>query len=205
MTDDLTTQAPAEDAQQFVRGLAETAAFFEVTAPTVRAWIDRGCPVERKGGHGVSYALDLRKVAAWRRDQAEAEAEADARRAEVEEQLRLELLGPDAMPSETADRLTPKQEADWLRGERERIQIAALRRKLVEAAALERDLARVMAQLSERLLLVPDELGRIRGWSDEEVEAVREKMGDLVNDAIDAARDVLTAGETAVTADDQAA
>ena len=49
-----------------VVGKAEAAQFFDVSLPTVDAWIRRGCPVEERGGRGRAWRLDLLKVAEWR-------------------------------------------------------------------------------------------------------------------------------------------
>jgi hypothetical protein len=45
---------------------AEIADAFEVTLPTVDAWVRKGCPILQRGGRGISWELDVFAVYAWR-------------------------------------------------------------------------------------------------------------------------------------------
>ncbi len=45
---------------------AMCAEFFEVSLPTIEAWIRRGCPVIKKGDRGIPWTLDLLEVIRWR-------------------------------------------------------------------------------------------------------------------------------------------
>lgn len=51
---------------QFSANKHEVAAFFEVSLPTVDAWLRKGMPYEQKGGKGKPWIFDLRKVNEWR-------------------------------------------------------------------------------------------------------------------------------------------
>jgi phage terminase Nu1 subunit (DNA packaging protein) len=160
--------APAAIEPEDLRNIEETARFFDVTPPTVRAWIGDGCPVYRKGSNGVGYALSLRAVAGWRQgkaDEAEREAEAKAKQSA---QLALELLGDDGLAGEDAVRLTPKQQAEALAAELARVRLAKERGELVRAASVQLDLLRALTLIRDRVRALPDRLATALGWREEE-------------------------------------
>lgn len=170
-----------------LRSLADTATFFGVSQPTVRRWIDAGCPVAEKGSNGVAYQLDLAAVAAWRRDQdAAADAEAQAR-AERDAQLRLELLGPEALTVQPdAPALTARQRADALQAEFARTRLATMRRELVPAEPMALALSEVLALLKQRLRQIPDALAPELGLTDAQSSRMLLLIDDALNDAADA-------------------
>lgn len=167
-----------------IRGLEETARFFSVTAPTVRDWIRKGCPVDQVGGNGVPYCLDLRKVAAWRREQSEADARAAQDRAERDAQLKLELLGGDMLPDGDGP-MTTAQRQQWLRAEIDKIRIAKERGELVNAAALRDAFVEPLALLRERLRNLPVVMARRFGWDDEVETVALEQIDDALTDLVD--------------------
>jgi len=59
---------PETETREEIRGLEETARFFEVSVPTIKSWIVDGYAVKQKGGNGVAYQVELRKVAKWLKD-----------------------------------------------------------------------------------------------------------------------------------------
>src|SRR5260221_9566135 len=85
------------EAPDDLRNIEEAARFFDVTPPTVRAWIGDGCPVWRKGSNGVGYELSLRAIAGWRQGKADEADRAAIAKAEQSAQLALELLGADGL------------------------------------------------------------------------------------------------------------
>ena len=57
---------PEAPAAAEVRLLKDTAGFFRVSEPTVRGWIDEGCPAVERSSNGVSDKLNLNEAHAWR-------------------------------------------------------------------------------------------------------------------------------------------
>ena len=45
---------------------AELATWFEVSLPTIEAWIRKGMPIAQRGSRGVPWVIDLLEVAEWR-------------------------------------------------------------------------------------------------------------------------------------------
>lgn len=172
-----------------LRSLGETASFFAVSVPTLRRWIEGGCPVAERGSSGVAYKLDLRAVAEWRRGQREADAEAERQRAERDAQLRLELLGDQALTVQDGEALTPRQRADALQEELARTRLAVLRRELTSAEEMKLDLGDALAMLKTRLRQIPDVVAPDIGLS--EPQAAR--LGDLIDEALNDAADALEA------------
>jgi phage terminase Nu1 subunit (DNA packaging protein) len=188
------TETAADD----VRGLDETARFFEVTAPTVRAWIQAGCPVIERGGHGVPYKLSLRAVATWRKDRTAEEERQAEERAALDNQLRLELLGGESLAGADQAGLSPKQRADLLQEEMNRIKLARERGELVRAEDLRTEIADAFSLIRERLRAIPDQLARKYARSDEEIEVCR----GIIDEALVDLADALSTGNKA-TADDE--
>lgn len=171
-----------------LRSLAETAGFFGVSQPTIRRWIDGGCPVAEKGSNGVAYKLDLHAVAAWRSDQRAAEDAAEQARSERDAQLRLQLLGSDALTVQPdAPALTAKQRADALAAEVARTKLAQLRRELVSAEETALLLSDALATIKARLRQLPDVLAGEMHLA--EAQVVR--MGDLIDEALSDAADAV--------------
>ena len=175
-----------------LRGLEETATFFEVSVQTVKRWIAAGCPVVKEGGNGVRYELDLRAVHAWRRDQEQTNAALAEALAEEETQLRLELVGDDMLPDTdgSGQSLTPKQRRDALQAELSKVKLAELRRELVRADDVAMEMAAAFSLLSNRLASLPDSIGAQIGLAEDQIETVRAQIEDMLNDAADALRDM---------------
>ena len=175
-----------------IRGLEETAAFFDVSVQTVKRWAADGCPVVKEGGNGVRYELDLRAVHDWRREQDEARAADAETRAEEETQLRLELVGADMLPDAEGggQALTPKARRDALQAELSKVKLAELRRELVRADDVAMEMAQAFSLLSARMLAMPDHMGAELGLAEDQIETMRDLIEDVLNDAADAVRDL---------------
>lgn len=172
--------------QQELRSLEDTARFFDVSVPTVRAWLADGCPVHRAGGNGVAYELDLRAVHKWRSDRDGAEARASAEREERNKQLRLELLGADALTVGDGERLSIRQISEAVAAEARRTQLAIMRREYVPAANMRIAQERAFKMISERLRALPDQLAQRFGLSDQQADAMIEQIDALLHDLADA-------------------
>jgi len=175
-----------------VRGLEETAAYFDVSVQTVKRWMAAGCPVVKQGGNGVRYELDLRAVTFWRRDQDDASSALAAAAAEEEAQLRLELIGEDMLPEAGGDGqvLTPKARAAALQAEVSKVKLAQFRHELVSFEDTAMEMAQAFSLLSNRLLALPDHLGDELGLEEQQIETMREMIEDVLSDAADAIRDL---------------
>ncbi len=168
-----------------IRNLEQTARFFETTTPTVKSWIADGCPVEAGGSNGVPYALDLRKVDEWRQAKKEEEQKTAEERAEQEAQLRLELLGDDALTDAGVGPLTPRQRADYLRAEVDKVKLAEKRGELMPAAEFLDALVEMNRLVSARLRGLPDDLADRFGLSEDQRENLRATIDDVLNDMAD--------------------
>jgi phage terminase Nu1 subunit (DNA packaging protein) len=179
-------------AKAIVRTLEATAAYFEVSPQSVRRWIKAGCPIVSRGRSGRPYELDLRAVQRWRRDRDGATAAEAEARAEQEARLRLEALGADMMPDLTVDGqpMTPRQLEAALKAEISKVRLAQLRGELVSFEETAMKVASAMAELSARLLAIPDHWGAEQGLSDAQIEIMRAAFEDTLNDAADAIRDL---------------
>ncbi len=184
-----------------LRSLADTAAFFSVSQPTLRRWIDSGCPVAEKGASGVAYKLDLHAVAAWRADQRSAEDTAALARAERDAQLRMELLGPDALTVQPeGEALTPKQRADALAAEVARTRLAQMRRELVNAEEFRLLLSDLLALVKTRFRQAPDMLAAQMGLTEPQIAVFAEFVDEILNDTTDTAERFLSDGPEAAMA-----
>lgn len=168
-----------------IRNLDETSRFFSITVPTLKRWIEDGCPVEKRGGNGVSWELDLRRVADWRRLQVEDEQKKALDRASTDEQLRLELLGDDSLPDISAGdigKLSARGRAEIIRAEMDKVKLAQLRRDLVRAEEVRADQARIFALIRDRLRTLPDNIGARFGLQTDQVDEALSMIEELLDD-----------------------
>lgn len=56
---------PEEEFSTFVNR-AELAKIFDISLPTVDAWVRKGCPVEERGGRGREWKFHTSEVFNWR-------------------------------------------------------------------------------------------------------------------------------------------
>lgn len=168
------------------RSIDEAAKFFGVSDVTMRRWIQDGCPVVEHGGNGVPYKLDLRAIHDWRQGRIAADAEDKRSKAERDAQLKLELLGGDALTvaGEKAQ-LSPRERAEALAAEINATKLAELRGELVRVAPLEADLTQAWREFRDRLLALPDELARELSLSKAQTDALQDRLEDALNDLAD--------------------
>lgn len=171
-----------EERELYIRGLEETAHLFRFSVPTIRTWIAKGCPVVQEGGQGRAYELDVRAVAEWLKACGYAAGVMDKKRQENDEQLRLELLGTDALdqPHEGTTRLSPTMKKELLQAEVASVKLAEKRRQLVSADAVLLEWTRANSTMRDRLRQVPDMLQRQFGLSDEQTAAVLDVIDDTL-------------------------
>ena len=143
---------------------AEAAEWFDVSIPTLDAWLRRGAPYVARGGRGQQWQLDLRDVAEWYYGR------------------HADLAGV-----ENPDSLPPKERLDWYRGTRERTVHLREIGELVPAVEYERSLAKIVKALANRLESLPDLLERhanLDGSSVDRVIAAVDEMRQQLYEAM---------------------
>ncbi|MCM0018421.1 MAG: terminase small subunit [Tagaea sp.] len=164
------------------RGLEETARFFDVSVPTVRAWIQDGCPVVERGGNGVAYKLDLVAVSNWKKTRDGERARIEAEQAERDSQLRLELLGDKSLAKADGEGgLSKSEQASALAAEVSRTKLAQLRRELMPADEAKLKVTEAFGVLRDRIRTMPDQIAGELGLTEPQVE----RMLDLIDDYLD--------------------
>ena len=115
---------------------AGMAAFFEVSVPTVDAWIRRGCPHVARGGRGKIWQFDVLEVAKWY------------------------YGGQDKTNVEDTEKLAPKDRLDWYRGARERTKHNQETGELVSIGQYVAELSAALKLIANNLESLPDLLER---------------------------------------------
>jgi phage terminase Nu1 subunit (DNA packaging protein) len=142
---------------------AEAAQFFDVSVPTIDAWIRRGCPYIQKGGPGKGWVIDLRDAAAWYFGKADQATEEDP------------------------EKLDPKARLDWYRGTRERTKHMEESGELIPASEFERQLSTAFKSVATAIESLPDVLERdagIDGAAVERCQAVIDRVRDELYTAL---------------------
>lgn len=145
---------------------AGCAEFFDVSMPTIDAWIRKGMPIVQKGGKGVSWQIDLLAAAQWR--------------------FGVQASGGSVDP----ETLEPMQRRAWYEGETKRRELQVRDRELIPAGDVERVVATAFAALSSDIRAIPDNLERRHGVSgdvaekvsaalDEAMQATSERLAEL--------------------------
>ncbi len=173
-----------------IRGLEETASFFNKSPATIKSWINdtsNPCPVIEKGGNGVAYKLDLRAVAKWLQERDERNLKRLEEQAELDNQLKLELLGgEEALPGfEGKGKLSARERAEVLRAEIDKTKLAQLRRELVNANEVKLKVSEALSLVSMQIRSLPDQLGRTLGWNEDDRQVSIEYLEDALNDLAD--------------------
>lgn len=180
--------AKKAQAEKVIRSLEETARFFGVSNPTLKAWVQDGCPVEEKGGNGVAYKFDIHAVADWRSGRKEEEERQAEARAEQDARLQMELLGGDMLPDPegSGGKMTAKQRTEYIRAELDKVKLAKERRELVRADELRDALMEPLALTRERLRggLI-DQLRKRFDWSDDEADDALAALDEILTDLVD--------------------
>ena len=137
---------------------AEAAAWFEVSVPTVDAWLRRGCPYVQRGDKGKSWQLDLLEVARWY------------------------LGGQPTDADEDPEKLPPKDRLDWYRGSRERTKHLEDCGQLMKVEDFERALSAALKTVAVTLESLPDVLERDAGLDGAAVERAQYVVDRMRND-----------------------
>lgn len=133
---------------------AEVAQWFEVSLPTVDAWIRKGAPVVQRGSQGVPWVLDLKAIAEWR------------------------FRG-----EPPADDLPPHDRRAWYQSENERVKLERELGQLVPASDAHREMAELVKVVTAGLDGLPDILERDAGIPPEAVTRVQE-LADAIREQL---------------------
>lgn len=122
---------------------AEVAEWFEVSLPTVSAWIRSGCPFIQKGGRGTPWVFDLLAVAEWR----------------YSRESKPDIPAKDSNGFDPDD-LAPKDRKDWYEGEKTRVFLEEKRRNLITLDEYRTEMARMLKHVAHAFEVIPDTLER---------------------------------------------
>lgn len=140
---------------------AQAAEFFDVTLPTIDAWIRKGAPVVQRGARGVSWVLDLRAIAEW-------------------------LYGGRAEGSEAdPEAMAPSDRKAWYEGEARRRELMVEAKELIPAADVEQTVATAFAAIAQDVRAIPDNLERRHGIAPDVAEAVEAVLFDALDSLAD--------------------
>lgn len=131
---------------------AQAAEFFDVTLPTIDAWIRKGAPVMQRGARGVSWVIDLRAMSEWVYSGRSENADID----------------PDSLP--------PSERKAWYEGETRKRELQVRDRELIPAAEVEQAIATAFAAIAQDMRAIPDNLERRHGIDPQTAEQVESAL-----------------------------
>ena len=146
---------------------ADVAEWFEVSLPTVDAWIRRGCPVVQRGSRGVPWVFDILEVARWRFGGGEVAGEDD--------------IDPRKLP--------PKERKDWIQSEREWHKHLLERREVLPKAEIRQVVSTAFAAFAQDARAIPDHMERRYGIPPD----LTVTIGESIDSALDSMADRLQA------------
>jgi phage terminase Nu1 subunit (DNA packaging protein) len=128
------------------------AEFFDVSLPSVEAWVRRGCPVVYRGSKTEPWLFDLLTVAEWRINGSNPEAAIDP------------------------DKLAPNERRAWYDSEARKRELQIKDRQLIPKPEVEQAIATAFAALAQEMKAITDNLERRFGISPEIIEAVEDSL-----------------------------
>jgi len=152
----------------------EVATFFGYSLPTVRSWVEEGCPVQSEGGKGKAYVFDSEAVHRWllgrdkRSGRAPRAPDPDA--------------DPEKISKEEADRR--KAVADALKAE---LAFVTAKEQVAPIAMIAKVVSDEIANARARLLAIPTKLrpeAQVCAATPEKAKRLVAKVDDLVRDAL---------------------
>lgn len=136
---------------------AQCAAFFEVSLPTIEAWVRKGMPVVQRGAKGVSWEIDLLEVCKWR------------------------FAGQTEGGEVDPDSLEPMQRRAWYEGEVKKRDLQVKDRELIPVGEVERVVATAFAAIASDVRSIPDKLERLKGLDPVMAEAVENMLSEAMD------------------------
>lgn len=182
------SSVPASE-EPVLYSLEEIAQLLEISITTARAWAHDPkdpMPCVAKGANGVAYQFDPYAVVAWFKARGERQAAEKRRKAEIDNQLRLEILGGDSVSADAAaPALSAAERINAVKLEVEAMKAAELRRELVRALEVKLGLQEVLRVLQQSLRAVPDRAAPKLGLSADQVTGLLEFVDAALEDAAD--------------------
>jgi len=164
----------------------QLAAALDVSTTTIDKWLllpeDERIPWVERGTNGRSYVFRLSVAHAWRRDREAAEESARKVADDAVAQMRLDLLGG-SIQDQARAALSPKEQADALRVEKEWILAAHARREFIRADDVAEAFESAFATIRDGLDAAPDHLARELSLGGAEVEAMTAILDEILRDA----------------------
>ncbi len=143
---------------------AQVAEFFDVSLPTVEAWLRKGMPIMQRGSKGVAWVVDLCAAAQWRFGSQSSGGEIDP------------------------DELEPIPRKAWYEGEVKKRELQIKDGELIPVAEVEKAVATAFSAIASDILAIPDHLERRYGVGPD----VAAQVGELLADSMDALADRLS-------------
>jgi len=138
---------------------AELAEFFDVSIPTIDAWIRKGMPVVQRGGKTVPWVFDLLAVALWK----------------------FAPQGDEAGPVDP-EKLPPGERKAWYDSEMRRREMQKDDRELIPAAEVGQVIATAFAAVAQSIRSLPDNLERRLSIAPEVVDEIARTMDEHLDD-----------------------
>lgn len=132
------------------------AGWFEVSLPTVEAWVRKGCPVVQRGSRGVPWVFDLLDVAKWRY----------ARDVQAE---------PEGVVIPT----DPESRDKWYASELKRLQYEAKTGQLLEAEEVRHTWSSMLKAIMLKLDTLQDVVERDAGLTPEQAQVIQEAIDTI--------------------------
>lgn len=158
----------------------------DVSTTTVDAWSTlpdgERIPYVSRGTNGRSYVFRLSVAYAWR--QARDAAEETGRRISEDAvaQLRLDLLGGSVKDQARAS-LSPREQAEALRVEKEWIMAAHTRREFIRASDVAEALESAFVSIRDGLDAAPDRIGRELSLNGPQIESIQKILDAILQNA----------------------
>jgi phage terminase Nu1 subunit (DNA packaging protein) len=139
---------------------AQLAEFFDVSIPTIDAWIRKGMPVVERGSKTTPWVFDLLAVTLWK-------------------------FAPDAAGEDAPvdpERLPPGERKAWYDSEMRRREMQKDDRELIPAAEVGQVVATAFAAVAQSIRSLPDNLERRLSLAPEVVDEIGRAMDEHLDD-----------------------
>ena len=184
----LVAKYPMDGVRDVLVNKNQLAAGLDVSTTTIDKWLllseEERIPYVERGTNGRSYVFRLSVAYAWRQSRIAAE---DAERQTADDavsQLRFNLMGGSAADSERA-KLSPKEQAELLRVEKEWILAASARREYIAASEVAEAFEAVFSTIRDGFDAAPDALARELNLGGAEVEAMTKILDEILRNTAD--------------------
>ncbi len=138
---------------------AELAEFFNVSIPTIDAWIRKGMPLVERGSKTSPWVFDLLAVTLWK----------------------FAPQGDESAPVDP-EKLPPGERKAWFDSEMRRRELQKTDRELIPAAEVGQVIATAFAAIAQSVRSLPDNLERRLALTPEVVDEISRAMDEHLDD-----------------------